>query len=276
MKIGAHVHQLRIEFSVTETVKRFVNLYLIAGKDCWLIDAGVAGCGETVAAYLKSIGRDLSELRGIFLTHAHPDHMGGAAELKARTGCRVYASQGERRWVQDRDLQFRERPIPNFYGLVGGSVGVDQVLADGDTVALEPGCSLTAVSTPGHSMDDLSYLLKEDGVVFTGDAVPVAGDIPIYVDWEKSLDSLARLRSLPGADTYCAAWDQVRRGEEGLAAIWRGEQVIARLEKAVEQVWTPGMTLEEAAAQVCSLLESPVLMGNPLFLRTIASHRKGR
>lgn len=43
MKIGAHVHQLRIGFSVTETVKRFVNLYLITGKDCWIIDAGVAG-----------------------------------------------------------------------------------------------------------------------------------------------------------------------------------------------------------------------------------------
>ncbi len=272
MKIGAHVHQLRIGFSVTEAVKRFVNLYLIAGKHCWLIDAGVAGCGETVTAYLQSIGRDLSELRGIFLTHAHPDHMGGAAELKAQTGCQVYASQGESRWVQDRDLQFRERPIPNFYGLVGGSVPVDRVLADGDVIELETGLSLAAVSTPGHGADDLSYFLREEGVLFTGDAVPVEGDIPIYVDWERSLASLARLKSLPGVKAWCAAWDQVHWGQEGLAAIQRGEQVIARLGTAVEQVRTPGMPLEETAAKVCGVLKSPGLMGNPLFLRTIASH----
>lgn len=34
MKIGTYVHQLPVTFSVTETVKRFVNLYLIAGKHC--------------------------------------------------------------------------------------------------------------------------------------------------------------------------------------------------------------------------------------------------
>ena len=109
-------------------------------------------------------------------------------------------------------------------------------------------------------------------MLFTGDAVPVEGDIPIYVDWERSLASLARLKSLPGVKAWCAAWDQVHWGQEGLAAIQRGEQVIARLGTAVEQVRTPGMPLEETAAKVCGVLKSPGLMGNPLFLRTIASH----
>ena len=47
MKIGAHVHQLRIGFSVTEAVKRFVNLYLIAGKPA--ADVAAAAAATAVA-----------------------------------------------------------------------------------------------------------------------------------------------------------------------------------------------------------------------------------
>ena len=30
-------------------------------------------------------------------------------------GCKIYASQGERAWIENIDQQYQERPIPNFW-----------------------------------------------------------------------------------------------------------------------------------------------------------------
>ena len=113
------VHQIKIDFHVTEQIKRYVYVYIIEGKCCYLIDSGTYGSEEIIKDYLHSIGRSVSDIRAIFLTHAHPDHIGTAAYFQNKAKCRIYASVGERRWIEDVDLQFRERPIPNFYQLAG-------------------------------------------------------------------------------------------------------------------------------------------------------------
>ena len=115
MRINDHVHQIRIDFQVTPEVKRYVYAYLLIGEKCCLIDAGVAGSAAVLSAYMKKLGRDISEIKALFLTHAHPDHIGAASAIKEISGCEVYASEKERRWIEDIDTQYKERPIPNFY-----------------------------------------------------------------------------------------------------------------------------------------------------------------
>ena len=132
MKISNHVHQIRINFSVTEQVKRYVYVYLITGKHCYLVDSGVAGCEQIISEYMSQIGRRIEEIKGIFLTHAHPDHIGGAAAIQRISGCKIYASHEEKRWIEDIELQFKERPIPNFYTLVKESVKVDTIVEEGN------------------------------------------------------------------------------------------------------------------------------------------------
>ena len=46
----------------------------------------------------------------------------------------VYASEGEKPWIEDTGLQFRNRPIPNFHQLTGGPVQVNRTLADGEVL----------------------------------------------------------------------------------------------------------------------------------------------
>lgn len=70
-------------------------------------------------------------MAAIFLTHAHPDHIGTAYYVREKYGTKVFASRGERVWIENIDLQFAERPIPNFYGLAGKSTPVDHVVKDG-------------------------------------------------------------------------------------------------------------------------------------------------
>jgi glyoxylase-like metal-dependent hydrolase (beta-lactamase superfamily II) len=88
------VHQIKINFNVTPEISRFVYVYLIEGKNIYMIDSGVAGSERQIEDYLQEIGRDSSEIKAIFLTHAHPDHIGTAAYFKQKTGCSIYASEG--------------------------------------------------------------------------------------------------------------------------------------------------------------------------------------
>ena len=58
------VHQIRIDFYVTSEVKRYVFVYLIEAKHCYLVDSGVAGCEDRICAKLEEIGRYVSDIRG--------------------------------------------------------------------------------------------------------------------------------------------------------------------------------------------------------------------
>lgn len=272
MELTQGVHQLRVDFSVTPEVKRYVYLYLILGQGCYLIDSGVAGSEEVVARYLEALGRPVSQLRGIFLTHAHPDHIGGAAALRRLSGCKIYASAGERPWIEDIDRQFQARPIPNFYGLVGEGVPVDCLLAPGDRLALEPGLTVEVIGTPGHSAGGLSFLLSEKELVFTGDAIPAPGDIPIYEDKTASLETLERLRAL-AVKQVCPAWDRVYSKEESLLVIDQGRDLICRIQQAVDELEGAPGGLDQLVAGVCARLGLEGLGQNPLFRRTVACHR---
>lgn len=151
--------------------------FLVYGDQITLIDTGVAGCEKDIFDYIRSTGRDPSEIALIILTHSHPDHIGAARAIKQLTGCSIAAHPAERAWIEDVDLQNRERPVPGFATLVDGSVSVDHELADGDTVETDEkrGSEILVFHIPGHSKGSISLFLHSEGALFCGDAVPVAG-----------------------------------------------------------------------------------------------------
>ena len=271
-KKSIQIHQIRVDFNVTEQIKRFVYVYIIEAKHCYMIDSGVYGCEKQIIEYLQEIGKNVSDIRGIFLTHAHPDHIGSAAWFQETAGCKLYASEGEKRWIEDIDLQFKERPIPNFYNLAGKSSKVDVVVKDGDIISLEEGLDVQVISTPGHSVDEVSYLVN--GALFIGDSVPVKGDIPIMVDEQASRNTLKRIRMISDIATYYPAWDYTYSKEEMEKKLESAEKLLDMLKDAVRTV-DDGMELSNLADAVCERLKLPMLKINPLFARTIMSMRKG-
>lgn len=273
--INAVIHQVKVNFNVTPEIRRFIYIYIIAGeKGCYLIDSGVAGSETIIETELKKMGRSISDVKALFITHAHPDHIGGAAALKRASGCQVYASAGEASWIENIDLQFAERPIPNFYQLVSEPVSVDCFLADYDVVILEPGLTVQSISTPGHSADELSFIM--DKAAFIGDSVPVRGDIPIYVDVRELRNSLHKLSALSEIHTFYPAWDQTYSQIEMQGKIKEALEINDWIGEAVTDVWKSDKKMDspEIARAVCEKLEMPELMGNPLFERTIESHMR--
>ena len=275
MKLAENVHLIRQEFYVTPEVKRFINIYLIVGESCYLIDSGVAGSKNLIDEYLKSIGRNISDIKGIFLTHSHPDHIGGAAEIKRSTDCKVYAPALELNWIEDIDIQFRERPIPNFYSLLKESVKVDAPLHDGDRVILEKGLEIRAVLTPGHSRGSMSFVL-DNNFVFTGDAIPVAYDLPIFIDYEQSLYSLDRIMELSEVKYFCPAWDEIYNKTSLKEVINDSKRMLHRLKDAVYKVEAEYKELNEDEKILMIFKQAGILQyaGNPLVVKCIEACRK--
>jgi len=102
----------------------------------------------------EQVDRDLALLSELGLTltwvletHVHADHVTAAGLLRERTGARTAAS-------------------------AVGAPCVDRQLADGDVVEVG-GVSITALATPGHTDDGISF--KVGGFVLTGDTLLVRG-----------------------------------------------------------------------------------------------------
>jgi len=274
MKITENVHLIRQDFFVTPEVKRFINIYLITGENCYLIDSGVSGSEIIIEDYMQSIGRKLSEIKGVFLTHAHPDHIGEACEIKRRTGCQVYAPMAELEWIEDIDVQYRKRPIPNFYTLLSDSVKVDVPLQDGDIVTLENGLQIEAFSMPGHSHGSVSFLLNHK-LVFTGDAIPVAHDLPIFTDYEQSLRSLDRILGFSDIQYFCPAWDEIYDKWKITDVITESRKMLYRLKDAVYYVENenPKYSDDEKIMRIFEQADILQYAGNPLVAKSIDACR---
>lgn len=270
MKIMDNIHLIRNEFYVTPEVKRYINIYLITGEHCYLIDSGVSGSAKIIEEYMHSIGRKLSDIKGIFLTHAHPDHIGGAAEIKNIAGAKVYAPKQELNWIEDIDVQYKERPIPNFYKLLSQSVAVDVALSDGDVISLEERLRIQAIETPGHSHGSMSFVLN-DTAVFTGDAIPVAYDLPIFVNYEKSVQSLDKISELSNVQYTCPAWDEVYDKEKLAEVIHNSKDMLERLRSATVQVERECSQAgeDEKLVKILKQVGMQQYMGNPLVAKSI-------
>ena len=266
------VHQIRVDFAVTEQVKRYVFVYLIEAKSCYLIDSGVYGSEEQIAQYMKTIGRDISEVKAVFLTHAHPDHIGTAAWFREHTGCKIYASQGERAWIENIDQQYQERPIPNFYKLAGKSTEVDVTVRNGDLIPLEENLNIQVISTSGHSVDGVSYRLGKS--LFLGDAIPVKGDIPIYINVRDTLKTLQTIRDSDGICNYYPAWDHTYSVSDIDEKINDAEHIICTLDEQVQTILEIDKATDITIITnlICERLKMPYLKENPLFRKTILAH----
>ena len=221
---------------------------------------------------MESLGRRPEELAGIFLTHSHPDHMGGAAAIKGRTGCRIYASAAERPWIEDIDLQYRCRPIPNFYGLAGESAEVDVNLKNKDELTIEDGIYLEILETKGHSMGDLSFVLHQKGekLIFTGDAIPAEEDLPIFISWQDSVETLDRIASRMPA-VICPAWEEIWDGPEAACTLQARKEEILRLRRIALHVAHAWPQLDEAGrvSKTAELAGLKAWDGNPLFAKSL-------
>lgn len=171
-------------------VSRGVNAFIIDGDEgVVLIDTGLPRQEGAISDGIEAIGRSLSDVTAILITHGHVDHVGGAAALAGSTSADVYASAGDAPMVEGR-VQKPPPPVMERIPLMGRlmsflpsgtPVGVDHVIEGPD--ARLPG-DIRAVPTPGHTPGHMSYVLdRAGGILFVGDAAVATRSGEIRRGW---------------------------------------------------------------------------------------------
>ena len=108
-------------------------------------------------AAIRALGRSPSEITRFVVTHAHPDHLGGAA------GADVLLHPADR----DRAVRLNAGTIARRLALrrVTGTVPI----ADGEVLPVLGG--LRVVHTPGHTPGSVCLYAAREGILFSGDAL---------------------------------------------------------------------------------------------------------
>ncbi|RYY04088.1 MAG: hydroxyacylglutathione hydrolase [Gammaproteobacteria bacterium] len=116
-------------------------------SDCYIVDPGAA---QPVCDYLDA---HKLQLKGILITHHHPDHIGGVSELRGLFQIPIYGPKSAK--------------IPQ----------VTHYLKEGDYLELGR-LSAKVIEIPGHTLDHIAYLIEEPKdapLLLSGDTIFAAG-----------------------------------------------------------------------------------------------------
>ena len=97
-------HELRYgDARVIRLGGALVSAHLLVDREgLTLIDTGLWGVARKLRRVVAELGRRPEELRNVLLTHGHLDHVGGAAEIQAWTGARVWVHAADREHLAQR------------------------------------------------------------------------------------------------------------------------------------------------------------------------------
>lgn len=204
-----------------------VNAYLVEGAHGWsLVDAGLhtAEAEQALRGGLADAGIGIEDVKRVFVTHLHPDHMGMAGTLE-RAGAEVLMHTPEiaaarRTWSKGHEVidatyqWFGRHGMPRDVdegmrqAWIAMGERVDDLkhvggVEDGDSVDLG-GRATRLRWTPGHTDYHAVLIDERDGVLFAGDHVlpRITSNIGLYPSSRDDplgdfIGALSGLRDLP-------------------------------------------------------------------------------
>lgn len=144
-------------------------------ENCYLVgcpetsDAVLIDPGEEADLFLSRLAHENLNLKAVWLTHGHLDHVLGVARIIEETGAKLFLHPDDSTMYKAIQVQAAN------YGITveAEPPTPDHDLADGDTVRVG-NCEFEVLHVPGHSRGGVAFF--GDGVVFVGDSI-FAGNI---------------------------------------------------------------------------------------------------
>ncbi len=120
--------------------------------------------GEEPERILAEIEQTGAAVEAILITHCHLDHVGAVAPLARATGAPVYVPEIEVPVLAD----IMSFTMPGFGPYEGYQA--DEVVKGGEALELA-GLTLDVLFTPGHSPGHVTYAVRDEGALFSGDVL---------------------------------------------------------------------------------------------------------
>ena len=216
------------------------NCYIVGHRELWIIDPGSPAPDEQqrLLNLLDELTQDGPVLKGVLLTHHHPDHVGGVLALCQARNLKAFG--------HPHTLERIDKRIPR-----GDAIGDGGHIALGTSPDGKPHWQLEAIFTPGHDQGHLCFLESRYGAMLVGDMMstistiiidPPEGHLATY------LQSLERIGKYEMTTLYPAHGPAVRNGQRLLQKYVRHRrQREATLLKVLAEA--PG-TIEELLPKV--------------------------
>ena len=161
------------------------NCYVMGGREMIILDPASPYEKDRLAldSFIDSLIAEGRKMREIFITHHHPDHVGGVDYLRNRLGIGVAAH-------------------PLTAERLAGTVTVDRYIEDNEIIELDgdPSLRLRVLHTPGHTRGHICFYEEKTGAIITGDLIVGVGTVvidPPEGNMQHYFDSLGRLLTLP-------------------------------------------------------------------------------
>ena len=232
------------------------NTYILGtGPKRLLIDTG-EGKPSWIAAIKRILEEEKASIASALISHWHPDHVGGISQLlDISPETSIYKHEPEKGQLD---------------------------ISDGQEFKVD-GASLTAVHTPGHTVDHMIFVLEEEDAMFTADNVLGQGTA-VFEDLHTYLDSLAHMKKLFKGRAYPGHGPVI---DDGPAKIQeyithrqqREDQVLQTLRSANakgenEDAWAPMELVKVIYADVPESLHLPAQGGVIQILKKLEKEGK--
>ena len=173
-----------------------VSVLLIRDDDGWaLVDTGRNGL--RIQQALASLGAKPDELRRIYLTHHHAEHVNGLPNVLwwASPHVELMTSEYEKQIISgEHDPDPLQDPLASFIAVRGlPTVSGDRIRSVSEGYHFAGG--FRVIATPGHTCGHTSLLSDRHGLLFTADAFGRLPEIRVGVNDAICTDPIEARRS---------------------------------------------------------------------------------
>ena len=147
---------------VLTELKEYTNTYIIQDEDSK--ETMVVDPGAEVEKIIEMLDILNANLKYIYLTHCHGDHIGGVCELKNKKGGIILIHRFDAEGLENDKLS-----LTTYIG-IDAKFESDSRLNDNDLIHLG-NLEFKVIHTPGHTKGGSSLYCESEGFVITGDTL---------------------------------------------------------------------------------------------------------